>query len=165
MKFNLSHATQQPVPLETGETISKLLLPLDRGSLSVHQEVGGARLRAKVSRALVQGRALTRQADIVMEIKRGSMKERWGLDISCRMQENFSLELLVSGVVPHSPVWRAGLRSGHLLTTINSWEVEAIQVVEVVESVLMAGGFFITLGWLETMEDDLTKNWRSLGQF
>ena len=165
MKFNLSHATQQPVPLETGETITKLLLPLDRGSLSVHQEVGGARLRAKVSRALVQGRALTRQADIVMEIKRGSMKERWGLDISFRTQENFSLELLVSGVVPHSPVWRAGLRSGHLLTTINSWEVEAIQVVEVVESVLMAGGFFITLGWLERMEDDLTKNWRSLGQF
>lgn len=165
MKFKLSHATQQPVPLETGETITKFLLPLHRGSLSVHQERGGARLRAKVSRALVQGRAVTRQADIVKEIKRVSMKERWGFDISCRTQENFSLELLVTGVVPHSPVWRAGLRPGHLLTNINSWEVEAIQVVEVVESVLMAGGFFITLGWLETIEDDVTKNWRALGQF
>ena len=70
------------------EAIAKL--SLDRVAASEEKQ----ELRAKVSRALVQGRAVTRQADIVMEIKRGSMKERWGLDISCRTQENFSLELL-----------------------------------------------------------------------
>ena len=67
---------------------------------------------------------------------------------------------------PHSAVARAGLRAGHVLTTINNWQLEAMQVVEAVQTVLLAGGFFITLGWLEQSDlSDTDSNWRPLGTF
>ena len=83
-----------------------------------------------------------------------------------RVQENFSLEVMVTSVSPHSAVARAGLRPGHVLTTINNWQLEAMQVVESVQTVLLAGGFFITLGWLETSDLSQTENnWTPLGTF
>ena len=83
-----------------------------------------------------------------------------------RVQENFSLEVLVTSVSPHSAVARAGLRAGQVLTTINNWQLEAMQVVEAVQTVLLAGGFFITLGWLETSDLSQTENnWTPLGTF
>ena len=81
------------------------------------------------------------------------------------MQDNFSLEVLVTSVSPHSPVARAGLRPGHVLTTINNWQLEAMQVVEAVQTLLLAGGFFITLGWLENCCQDMENNWKPLGSF
>ena len=115
---------------------------------------------------MVQGRAVTRPPDVVREIKRGSMKERWGFAVSYRLQDNFSLEVRVTSVSPHSAVARAGLRPGHVLTTINNWQLEAMQVVEAVQTVLLAGGFFITLGWLESSDQEETEdNWKPLGTF
>ena len=81
------------------------------------------------------------------------------------MQDNFSLEVLVTTVSPHSAVARAGLRPGHVLTTINNWELEALQVVEAVQTLLLAGGFFLTLGWLENCGQDMEENWKPLGAF
>ena len=114
---------------------------------------------------MVQGRAVTRQADVIREVRRGSMKEPWGMDISYRVLDNCSLEVLVSRVTPGSPVFREGLRAGQVLTTINNWEIEAMQVVEAVETVLLAGGFFITLGWLESSYDSSYSDWKLLGKF
>ena len=93
------------------------------------------------------------------------MKEPWGMDISYRVLDNCSLEVLVSRVTPGSPVFREGLRAGQVLTTINNWQLEALQVVEAVQTLLLAGGFFITLGWLENCCQDMENNWKPLGSF
>ena len=101
-KLKLSRASQQPLTVEAEETATNLVItPLQqRPSLTVHQE--RARRRAKVrpkkpllppshslsssqvSRAVVQGKAVTRPADVVKEIRRGSMKEKWGFAVSYR---------------------------------------------------------------------------------
>ena len=166
VRFKLSHASQQALTLEAGETVAELRVSphSQRSSRSVHQE-RGVRHRARVlGRTVVHGKAVTHSADVVKEVKRGSMRERWGFDVSYRVKEDFSLELLVTGVVPHSPVFRAGLRPGNLIISINNWEVEAMQVVQSVETVLLAGGFFITLGWMETITEN-SDNSKHLGQF
>ena len=85
-KLKLSHASHQSLCLEAEETVGSLVITASRQrpSLSVHQAGPGWRNRAKVSRPLVQGRAVTRPPDVIKQIKRASMKEKWGFAVSYR---------------------------------------------------------------------------------
>ena len=114
----------------------------------------------------VEGRAVTHQADIIQEVRRGSMKERWGLDLVYRMHpDTLSLELAVARVTCPSPAHVSGLRPGQVITLVNDWKIEAMQVPEAVQTVLMAGGFFMKLGWLNQTLNQITDEWKSLGKF
>ena len=74
----------------------------------------------------------------------------------------------------------AGLRPGNVITLVNDWNVEvrafviitqyilmtqAMQVPEAVQTVLMAGGFFMKLGWLNETLSEFDGTWKSLGKF
>ena len=76
-----------------------------------------ATLRVKVVRPVVQGKAQTREADVVKEVKRGSMKEKWGLTLSYS-STHFSLELVVTKVAKFSPAYKVGLQEGNTITMI-----------------------------------------------
>ena len=94
------------------------------------------------------------------------MKEKWGLDLVYRRHEDtLSLELAVARVSCPSPAHVSGLRSGHVITLVNDWKVEAMQVPEAVQTVLMAGGFFMTMGWLNQPLPQISDQWKSLGKF
>ena len=42
---------------------------------------------------------------------------------------------------------------------------QAMQVPEAVQTVLMAGGFFMKLGWLNETLSEFDGTWKSLGKF
>ena len=43
--------------------------------------------------------------------------------------------------------------------------MKAMQVPEAVQTVLMAGGFFMKLGWLNETLSEFDESWTSLGKF
>ena len=106
-----------------------------------------ATLKAKVTRPVVQGKAETREADVIKDIKRGSMKDKWGLNLSYR-RSNYSLELVVTKVAMFSPADKVGLQVGNTITRVNDWKIEAIDHLQAALGILLAGGFIISLGWL-----------------
>ena len=72
----------------------------------------------------------------------------------------------MAAVSPHSPAARAGLLPGQQIVSLNGWKVEAVDRPDTLQSLLLAGGFFITVGWLrqvDTQEGDAA--WLSLGTF
>jgi hypothetical protein len=124
------------------------------------QPQSNATLQAKVVRMVVQGKAQTREADVVKEVKRGSMKEKWGLTLSYRIT-NFSLELVVTKVAKFSPADKVGLQEGNTITKVDDWKIEAMEHPQAALSILLSGGFMLSLGWLDgTMEGE---GWVELG--
>ena len=51
-----------------------------------------------MSRTHIEGRAMTREPDVIKEIRRGNMKERWGIEVVYRSSDSVSLELAVTKV-------------------------------------------------------------------
>jgi len=165
-KLNLSHASNSRILVE--EECQRLIVSSNHSSCHpvIRHHVTEALLRPKVLKPHVEGRAVTHQADVIQEVRRGSMKERWGLDLVYRMHpDTLSLELAVARVTCPSPAHVSGLRPGHVITLVNDWKIEAMQVPEAVQTVLMAGGFFMKLGWLNQTLLQITDEWKSLGKF
>ena len=75
-------------------------------------------------RTHVEGRAVTRTPDVVKEMRRGSMKERWGLELVYRLLDAVTLEIAVTKVSRPSAAHAAGLGPGHVITVVNQWNVE-----------------------------------------
>ena len=94
-------------------------------------------------------KAKTTEADVKKELKRGSMKEKWGLSLVYRM-ENSRIELAVNKVSMFSPAAKAGMQTGDTILLINDWEVEAMDQIQAALSVFLAAGFSINLGWCKT---------------
>eukprot|EP00091_Calanus_sinicus_P010812 TRINITY_DN24857_c0_g1_i1.p1 TRINITY_DN24857_c0_g1~~TRINITY_DN24857_c0_g1_i1.p1 ORF type:complete len:121 (-),score=32.33 TRINITY_DN24857_c0_g1_i1:106-444(-) len=109
---------------------------------------------------IVQGKAQTREADVVKEVKRGSMKEKWGLTLSYRIT-NFSLELVVTKVAKFSPADKVGLQEGNTITKVNDWKIEAMEHPQAALSIILAGGFMLSLGWLAGSQEG--EGWLELG--
>ena len=78
----------------------------------------------QVCRTHVEGRAVTRTPDVVKEMRRGSMKERWGLELVYRLLDAVTLEIAVTKVSRPSAAHAAGLSPGHVITVVNQWNVE-----------------------------------------
>ena len=78
---------------------------------------------------------MTRPPDVVNELKRVSLKERWGLEVVFRVNQDIcSLEIAARSVDKDSIGERAGLRDGHLITRVNDWDVEVntIRYVDII---------------------------------
>jgi len=169
-KLKLNHATLDSIMfdsedvIETSDVLKNVTCKCQR---LIHQQSTGATQKPKISKTHIEGRAVTRSPDILKEIKRNSMKEKWGLELVYRLnEETMSLEIMVTKVGFASPCARAGFKAGNILTLVNDWKIEAMQVPESIQTILMAGGFFITLGWLDTEKhSEIGSEWQNLGKF
>ena len=159
-KLKLHQAKHQTVE-EVSETVSAhMALKTNQFSCKPSIQPGSnATHKVKVTRPSVQGKAQTREADVVKEIKRGSMKEKWGLSLSYRIS-NFSLEVVVTKVAMFSPADKVGLQVGNTITRVNDWKIEAMEP-QVAMGILLAGGFTLCLGGLEGRQE--WEGWQELG--
>ena len=92
----------------------------------------------------------TREPDMKKELKRGSMKEKWGLTVVHRVGEGGRVELAVTKVAMFSPAAKAGILPGNTIVLINDWKVEAMEQAQAALSILLAAGFSVQLAWLTT---------------
>merc|ERR1712181_59121 len=91
--------------------------------------------------------------EMMFELKRGSMKEKWGLSIAFREGPGGRVELGVSKVAMFSPAAKAGIEAGNTLVRVNDWKIEAIQKCETTLSLLLAAGFSVKLAWLTSKKN------------
>ena len=124
--MRLSHASVDTVEDDT-ETVSDAVNTkprLHHVYPGVHSGKG-AGLRAKVVRPRIVGKAVVRPPDIVHQLRRSSLRERWGLELVHRVSmDTLSLEIGVKSVMRDSVAERAGLGQGHVITRVNDWDVE-----------------------------------------
>ena len=161
VKFKLNQAKLEKL-VDISETVPCLMPGLTEltGCKQSIQPRSTASLLPKVVRPILHGKAQTREPDVVKEIKRGSMKETWGLSLSYRIT-NISLELVVTSVAKYSPADKVEMKEGNIITRVNDWKMEAMDHPKAALSILLAGGFFLSVGWLEgTMEGE---GWVELG--
>ena len=92
-------------------------------------------------------KTVTTEAEIKKELKRGSMRDKWGLSLTYNMDgARISLSgletdgrlcpilmwsLSVSKVSMFSPAAKAGLAVGDTILTINDWNVQAMENIQV----------------------------------
>jgi len=95
---------------------------------------------------LATEKAKITEPDVKKELKRGSMKEKWGLSLVYRM-DNSRIELAVNKVAMFSPAAKAGMQRGDTILLINDWKVEAMDQIQAVLSIFLAAGFSVNLGW------------------
>jgi len=95
---------------------------------------------------LATEKAKTTEADVKKELKRGSMKEKWGLSLVYRMEDS-RIELAVNKVSMFSPAAKAGMKTGDTILLINDWKVEAMDQIQAALNIFLAAGFSVTLGW------------------
>ena len=136
---------------ESVDSLSQPLPSMSQVSTSSHQQ-SRATLRARLAKVQTRGRAQTREADVIREVKRASMKEKWGLSLAYRVT-NYSLELLVTKVSMHSPVDKVGMKEGNTITMVNDWKVEAMEHPQAALSILLAGGFLLSIGWINSTDN------------
>jgi len=94
-------------------------------------------------------KTITREPDVRKELKRGSMRDKWGISLVYRL-EGGRLELAVSKVTMFSPAAKAGLMAGNTLILVNDWKIEAMDHSQTALSVFLAAGFSVHLAWLTT---------------
>ena len=92
------------------------------------------------------------------EMKRGSMKDKWGLSLVYRV-DNGRLELAVAKV----GIFTA---ASNVVIEINGWKIEAMDNFQAALNVFMAAGFSVNLGW---MKSDVSlegwgHNWHNLNK-
>ena len=92
-------------------------------------------------------KAVTSQAEVKTELKRGSMRDKWGLGLTYNIQGGrirlsgditegrlYSKLKTSSSVVKvsmFSPAAKAGLGVGDTIITINDWNIEAMENIQV----------------------------------
>jgi len=94
-------------------------------------------------------KAQTTEAQVKKELKRGSMKEKWGLGLVYRMEDS-RIELAVNKVSMFSPAAKAGIQTGDTILLINDWKVEAMDQIQAALNIFLAAGFSVNLGWTKT---------------
>merc|ERR1719245_1536059 len=71
----------------------------------------------------------TREPDLKKELKRGSMKEKWGLTLVHRVDKS-RICLSAKKVSMFSAAAKAGIAVGDTLVTINDWNIEAMDNIQ-----------------------------------
>ena len=98
------------------------------------QSASGASLFAKVTHKpkllTASEKAQTMEAEMKKELKRGSMKEKWGLSLVYRL-EGSRICLSAKNVSMFSAAAKAGIGVGDTLVTINDWNIEAMDNIQV----------------------------------
>jgi len=102
------------------------------------------------------------EPEVRKELKRGSMKEKWGLTL-VYILENNTLSVGVTKVSMFSPAAKAGVKAGSIINVINDWAIEAMDKPEVAMSILLAAGFSVNLAWRSTKDD--ISGWKKLDIF
>ena len=69
-------------------------------------------------------------------LRRLTLSQVWGVDISHSLTPHHGLLLLVSDVQPGGPAWQSGLRQGDAICQVNEWRTARMDRPEVKISVL-----------------------------
>ena len=101
----------------------------------------------------------TREPDVVKDMKRGSMKDKWGLNLVYRV-DNGRLELAVAKVQMFSAAAKSGIETGDIVIQINGWKIEAMDHFQAALNIFMAAGFSVSLGWIKSKVS--LEGWGSL---
>ena len=132
------------------EVTNELLKDKSASPKSSVQGNSEAVIKAKTSRVkIVCEKVKTREPDIVKEMKRGSMKEKWGLSFVYRV-DNGRLELAIKSVGMFSPAAKVGIKAGDILIEINGWKIEAMDHYQAALNLFLAAGFSVNLGWIKS---------------
>ena len=102
---------------------------------------------------IISEKIKTREPDIVKEMKRGSMKEKWGLSLVYRVDDKGRLEIAVKKVGMFSAAAKVGIQAGNIVIQINDWKIEAMDQYQAALNIFMAAGFSVNLGWLKSEEN------------
>jgi len=100
--------------------------------------------------------------DVKKELKRGSMKEKWGISLKYNLLDS-RLKIAVSKVSMFSPAAKAGLTPGCVILVINDWQIEAMDQPQVAVGILLAAGFSVNLAWKN--DKDEISAWTDLDSF
>ena len=84
--------------------------------------------------------------DIKQELKRGSMKERWGVRLVYHLSPDGGLGLAVVKVTSFTAGHRAKIVPGDKLVTVNDWHIGNMEEPQVAANLIRAAGFSVTFG-------------------
>merc|ERR550539_1353384 len=105
-------------------------------------------------------KAKTTEAEVKKELKRGSMRDKWGLSLIFNI-DGARITLKVKKVSMFSPAAKAGIGVGDSIITINDWNIEAMENIQAVINIFLAAGFSVNLGWSKSVQPP-DENWQSL---
>ena len=110
-------------------------------------------LKVKTARPkIVSEKIKTRDPDVVKDMKRGSMKEKWGLSLVYRVVDG-RLEIAVKKVGMFSAAAKVGIQPGNIVIQINDWKIEAMDQYQAALNIFMAAGYSVNLGWIKSEEN------------
>ena len=157
----LEDALDEPSDTFSDLTIAKAKPVIPRCSVQPASEaVIFVKVTNKPKQILETEKAPTREAEVKKELKRGSMKEKWGLSLVYRMEDS-RIELAVNKVSMFSPAAKAGIQTGDTILLINDWKVEAMEQIQAALNIFLAAGFSVNLGWIKT--SNCLEGWGPLG--
>eukprot|EP00092_Neocalanus_flemingeri_P044714 GFUD01049674.1.p1 GENE.GFUD01049674.1~~GFUD01049674.1.p1 ORF type:complete len:226 (+),score=63.80 GFUD01049674.1:105-782(+) len=151
-KFQIREALEEELNYPK-EFLNDLIKPITVHPKFKFHPYSEAVIKAKTTKPkLITGKIKTREPDVVKEMKRGSMKEKWGLSLVYRV-ENGRLELAVNKVAMFSAAAKVGIQPGDIVIQVNDWKIEAMDQNQAALSIFMAAGFSVNLGWLKSDEN------------
>ena len=146
----LEEALNEPSESIADLTVEKTKAVIPRCSVqSASEAVIYVKNTNKPKLILATEKAQTTEAAVKKELKRGSMKEKWGLSLVYIMEES-RIELAVNKVSMFSPAAKAGIQTGDTILLINDWKVEAMDKIQAALNIFLAAGFSVNLGWTKS---------------
>ena len=97
------------------------------------------------------------------EMKRGNMKERWGVRLVYVLSLEEGLCVGVVKVTRFTASEKAKIQPGDTIVTINDWTISNMREPTVAANLLSAAGFSVILGMGRSDKD--MQNWNLLGDF
>ena len=159
----LEEALPEPSENITDLTVEKTKPVIPRCSVQTASEaVIFVKVTNKPKLILETEKAQTREPELKKELKRGSMKEKWGLSLVYRIEDS-RIELAVYKVSMFSPAAKAGMLTGDTILLINDWKVEAMDQIQAALNIFLAAGFSVNLGWIKTC--NCLEGWSPLDAF
>merc|ERR1719400_193513 len=96
---------------------------------------------------------MANKVERVIEMNRTRQKELWGVSIGYNLSADHGLQLVLGTVEPNSPAWKAGLRSGDTIVTVNDWTITLMDKPEVALHLFQASANTVRLGLISGAEN------------
>ena len=92
---------------------------------------------------VIKGKPVGQKPEIKLELKRGSMKDKWGVRLVYQPSQQGGLNLAVVKVTNFTASHRAKLLAGDKILTINGWQIDTMDEPQVIYYLIFLFNFFI----------------------